>query len=451
VKSRAYRIVTSPLFICLAAFLFRGISAWNYQSHLPRQALRAIPFLFESGNIAVSLATGHGFASPFRVDTGPTAWMTPIYPLLLSAIMKIFGVYTFASWVAAVSFNIVVSSLACFPLFFAARRIGGAALAILATWLWAIFPNAILLSHESLWDTSLSAFLAALLLWATLSICQSSKKRDWIAYGLLCGVALMTNAAILSVLAIVIGWAVWRTRAFREAAFAVLVIVLCCVPWSLRNYAVFHAFIPLRSILGLQLWVGNNPQAHVVWKGEQHPIREEAERNRYVEMGEIAYMREKYSNATAYIFTHPAHEAELISGRFVSLWAGGATSPVHDFFANQSAWFRYVLLFNLAGAFASLAGAILLLLRRHPFAVPLAAYPLIFPCAYYMTLSFPRYRHLIDPVVMLFLAMAILTLFRRSIPHPEPSAPVAVDPSSQTEPHRSRPFSPPRQIPRHRP
>jgi hypothetical protein len=261
----------------------------------------------------------------------------------------------------------------------------------------------------------------------------------------------MTNAAILSVLAILVGWVVWRTRAFRQAALAMLMIVLCCVPWTLRNYAVFHAFIPLRSILGLQLWVGNNPRAHVVWKGEQHPIREEAERNRYVEMGEIAYMQEKYSNATAYIFTHPAHEAELIFGRFVSLWAGGATSPVHDFFANQSAWFRYVLLFNLAGAFASLAGAILLLLRRHPFAVPLAAYPLIFPCAYYMTLSFPRYRHLIDPVVMLFLAMAILTLFRRSIPHPEPSVPVAVDQSSRTAPHRSRPLSPPRQIPRHRP
>jgi len=56
------------------------------------------PFLFESGNIAVSLAKGNGFGSPFRVDTGPTAWMSPLYPLLLSGILRIFGIYTYQSW-----------------------------------------------------------------------------------------------------------------------------------------------------------------------------------------------------------------------------------------------------------------------------------------------------------------------------------------------------------------
>ena len=86
--------------------------AWNWQSHLPRRALSVIPFLFESGNIAHSLATGAGFGSPFRVDTGPTAWMTPLYPLLLSAVMRIFGPYTFASWIGAVSLNITASTTA---------------------------------------------------------------------------------------------------------------------------------------------------------------------------------------------------------------------------------------------------------------------------------------------------------------------------------------------------
>ena len=417
-RKQIFRLVTSPLFICCAALLLRTGFAWDYQRHLTRQALSAIPFLFESGNIAVSLATGHGFSSPFRVDTGPTAWMTPLYPLLLSGIMRVFGVYTFASWVVAVSFNIVMSALTVIPLYFAARRIGGKGFAATTAWLWAIFPNAILLSFQSLWDTSLSAFLGANLLWATLAVAETARRRAWTLYGLLWGVALMANAAVLALLPFLSGWAAWRSRAFRSAALALFWIALCCAPWTARNFAVFHAFVPLRSVLGLQLWVGNNDQAHVVWLGEQHPIHEQAERNRYLQVGEIAYMQEKFSNATAYIFTHPAHEAELISGRFVTLWSGGATAPLHDLATNPSWWFRYVLVFNLLAAAASLGGALVLLARRHPFAFPLAAYPLIFPWAYYMTLSFPRYRHPIDPVVMLFLALALFTVFRRSIPRP---------------------------------
>ena len=39
--------------------------------------------------------------------------------------------------------------------------------------------------------------------------------------------------------------------------------------------------------------MGNNEKAHVIWLGEQHPIQDTLERERYVEMGEIAYMAGK--------------------------------------------------------------------------------------------------------------------------------------------------------------
>ena len=125
-------------------------------------------------------------------------------------------------------------------------------------------------------------------------------------------------------------------------------VILCCIPWTIRNYVVLHSLVPLRSTLGLQLWVGNNADAHVVWLGEHHPIHDNAERDHYVQMGEIAYMAEKRKNAVRYILTHPRHEAELIGGRFVMLWSGGTPHPIDDFIHNPSLWFRYVLLFNIA-------------------------------------------------------------------------------------------------------
>jgi hypothetical protein len=422
--SRLRTAVTSLPLILAGALVIRAGFAWDYQSRTPHRALGAIPFLFESGNIAWSLASGHGFGWPLRVDTGPTAWMTPLYPLLLSAIMRIFGIYTFQSWVAAVSMNICFSTLACIPLYYAGKRIGGpgqgSALGAGAAWLWAMFPNAILLSFQSLWDTSLSALLGATVVWATLKLAGSTRARDWSAYGFLWGVVLMANAAVLSLLPLLLGWAAfrnWKTGLpfLRNTGIACGIVLLCCVPWTIRNYLVFHSFVPLRSTLGLQLWVGNNPQARVIWLGEQHPINNTAERTRYTQMGEIPYMAEKEKNAIHYMLTHPRHEAELIAGRFVMLWTGGTPHPIDDFLKSRSTWFRYVLLFNLCTALGALGGIVLLFRSRNIYAFPLAAGPVVFPFAYYLTLALPRYRHPIDPTLMLLTAVALMQITKAEI------------------------------------
>jgi len=397
--------------IVIVALAIRAGFAWDFQAHSPHRALASIPFLFESGNIAYSLAQGHGFGSPLRIDTGPTAWMTPLYPLMLSAIMRIFGIYTFASWIAAVSMNIGFSSLTCIPLFLAGKRVGGLRVAALAAWLWAVFPNAIQLSFQSLWDTSLSALLGAIALWATLRLEHSTSARDWTAYGLLWGIILMTNAAMLSLLPLYLGWLVYRRRAnMRNAAIACAATALCCLPWTVRNYSVFGSFVPLRSTLGLQLWVGNNPAARPIWLGDHHPINDRAEREQYISLGEIPYMAAKRKDAVGYMLTHPAHELKLIAGRFTMFWSGGSPHPLDDWLSSPSWWFRLVLGFNIAAALGTLAGVAILVRKRSLYAFPLAAGPAIFPFAYYLTLALPRYRHPIDATLMLLMAMTLAGL-----------------------------------------
>ena len=186
---------TSLWLILIVAFAMRAGFAVKQSSKIPHQALRSVPFLYETGNIAYSVAAGNGFSSPFREETGPTAWLTPVYPLLVAAMFEIFGTYTFTAFVATVVFNILFSALACVPLFFAAKRIAGLGVAAGAAWLWAIFPNATIIPFEWIWDTSLSALLAATLLWATLALADSGRLRNWCAYGLLWGFMLMVNPA----------------------------------------------------------------------------------------------------------------------------------------------------------------------------------------------------------------------------------------------------------------
>src|SRR5271156_224121 len=408
--------------IMLVALALRLAYMWQFQSIHPRQGVSVIPFLFESGNIAHSLATGHGFSSPFRVDTGPTAWMTPLFPLLLAGIFRLFGAYTFHAWAATVLFNISCCTLACIPIYFVGKRIGGVALGAGAAWLWAVFPNAILLPVESMWDASISALLVATILWATLALAESDSQRlrKWCAYGLLWGGALLFNATLAALFPFLAGWLVYRARQekrewFKNAAAAVVIIILCCVPWTIRNYRVFHQFVPLRSVLGLQLWLGNNDQTQDIFRGDLHPIYNSAEREKYIAMGEIPYMQQKKQEAIAYMVSHPAREARLIAYRVISIWSGGTPYPLEDFLGTPSLRFRTVLAFNLVAALGALCGIIILFRERSQFAIPVAAFPLIYPWAYYLTLALPRYRLPIDPIVLLLLAISIQRLAQMRI------------------------------------
>jgi hypothetical protein len=404
--------VTSLWLILIVALGVRLEFAWTYQHHHSRQALSVIPFMFESSNIGYSLATGQGFSSPFHVNTGPTAWMTPVYPAILAAIFRICGPYTFQSWVAAVFLNILFSTLACVPIFFAGKRIGGLGVAAGAAWLWALFPNAFQLAVESIWEASLAALLAATILWATLELVESTRLRDWCSYGLLWGLTLMTNAALGSALPFLLLWLMYRARGagrpwLKGPALSLGIALLCCTPWTIRNYEVFHSFVPLRSVLGLQLWMGNNPQTKDVWLGEGHPIHEQAERDLYVQLGEIAYMRQKKADAIRYMFSHPAREVHLIAHRFISFWSGGTPHPFEDFTRWRSNWPRYVLLYNVAAALGALLGIAVLCLRRSEYAFPSAALPILYPCAYYLTLALPRYQLPIAPIELILAAIGV--------------------------------------------
>jgi len=54
----------------------------------------------------------------------------------------------------------------------------------------------------------------------------------------------------------------------------------------------------------------------------------------------------------------------------------------------------------------TLAGIAVLARRRSDYTFPLAVYPVVFPFLYYITHTSLRYRHPIDPVVLLLTAIA---------------------------------------------
>jgi len=416
-SSKLLSLIASVWLITSAAFLMRTAFVWHQQRIIPHEVLASVPFENEAGNIANALAQGRGFSDVFRKPTGPTAWLAPIYPSILAAIFRIFGQFAYSSFLAAALLNCIFSSAATIPLYFAARRVGGIPLAALAAWLWALCPSGIILPFEWIWDTSLSAFLACAILWATFELASSADYIDWIAYAVLWAISLLSNPALGILLPFFLLWLVFRntsenTNACRlPALFCVAIIILCCAPWTIRNYVQFHRLIPLRSNLPFELWIGNNDifDEHAV--GGTQRITRFGEVRLYSQLGESAYMEEKLHLAWNFIRTHPSLEVRLTFRRITATWLG-TEHPLHDFLSTGSLLIRSIFLFNAGLALTTVLGVALLFLRRNPFAIPLSLVPLLFPLVYYATHSSLRYRHPIEPILLLISAFTILSALR---------------------------------------
>ena len=411
-KKALQTAATSLLLITLVALGARLGFAWNQEHKLPREVIGSVPFETETGSIAFALATGKGFSSPFLKQTGPTAWLTPVYPLLVAGVFRVFGVFTAKSFFAVVFLNALFSSAACIPLFHAGKRIAGLGVASGAAWLWALFPNAVMMPFEWVWDTCLAAMLGATLLWATVKLADSPHRtRNWCGYGLLWGFTLMTNPSLGLLLPVLLGWAAYRARgatkfSLLNPALAAGIAILCCAPWTVRNYVVFHRLVPLRSNFPLELYIGNNNNyatRQFVWPPL---ITKERELLRYFKLGETAFMDEEKRKAMEFIRAHPKIELQLTAKRFVAFWAGIA-DPVHVFQSTDSLLIRVLLVCNSLAALGALLGIAALIRRRSLHTIPLAAFPVVFPWLYYVTHPNLRYRHPIDPVVLLLAAVAV--------------------------------------------
>jgi 4-amino-4-deoxy-L-arabinose transferase-like glycosyltransferase len=427
-KSQLRKAATSLSLILVIALGARATFAWNQERKMRADLVGLVPFLNETGNIAYSLAAGHGFSSPYWQETGPTAWLTPVYPALVAGVFMVFGIHTAHSFFAIVSLNILFSAAACMPIFYAGKRVDGLAVASGAAWLWAIFPNAIIIPYEWVWDTSLAALLTAMILWATIQLADSQSVRGWYLYGLLWGFALMTNPSLGSLLPVLLGWVAYRgfqqgRLRLSRPMLACGIAVLCCMPWTVRNYLVFHRFIPLRSNFPFELWLGNNEQFDEQTQIVPAANPERAEIHNYIHMGETAFMQDKWRRATAFITTHPRLEITLFARRSMATWTG-AENPIQSFRDTDSPLVRLVLISNTLAAIGALCGILALLWSRNAYSFPLAVCPIVYPVIYYVTHTSLRYRHPIDPVMLLLAAIAVAAAFRNHRGHAEvPSLP----------------------------
>ena len=422
-KHSVKRLFSSPVFIVGFAFAIRMIATLIVWRHAPAPLKSNVPYGYELGRVARAIAAGEGFSSPLRdLDTGPTAWFTPIYPYLVAGIFKLCGIYTELSHAVITTLNCAFTALTIIPIHGIAKRTFGNTVATGASWVWVFLPNAITFPIAWVWDTSLIALFFALIFWATLSLRGTRAVLPWAGYGALWVVGVLINPSILSLFPFFLVWLVWNERnhlgiCFQHIAAVLLLFTIGLVPWTVRNYRVFGKPVVLRSNFGLELWLGNNPNVIDMLNQLSHPNDNPEEAANYVRMGEIAYMAEKQHEAFEFMRKRPADALSFTFHRFVDIWLAQTDSPL-DIWANASLEVKAYLLFNTLLPLLCLLGALYAYRAGLPEAAPFALVLLIFPLVFYLTHSSPRYRFPMDPIIVVlatngFVHLASLAISRR--------------------------------------
>jgi 4-amino-4-deoxy-L-arabinose transferase-like glycosyltransferase len=177
-----------------------------------------------------------------------TAYRPPGYPAFLAAVYGVTAPLTDHRWTAARIAQAVLGTVAVALVGLIAWQVWGGtiglvALALAAAWLpWIVVGGSLV--SETVFVPLMLASIASVL-----ALRRSSHPVRWaVASGLLVGLAALTRSnGLLLLIPLLIGS--WR-RGPRAAAALALAAVVVIAPWTVRNAAAFHAFVPVSTELG---------------------------------------------------------------------------------------------------------------------------------------------------------------------------------------------------------
>jgi 4-amino-4-deoxy-L-arabinose transferase-like glycosyltransferase len=383
-------------------------------------------FAWEAGRIARALVTGHGYSDPFAnaayPHTGPTAWLPPLYPLLIAGIFRIFGVYSHASSFVLFTLQSAFSAATALATYEIAARCFSRRVALWSAWIWALYPAAMQYAVRWPWEMSLTTALFSFTLALALrmrgigdeaprTLIAGPRTAQWLLFGLLWGLVALSNSTLLIFLPICGLWILIPTlrktpgtpsmQSHRMGGIvgpllAAIVFLACIAPWTIRNERVFHTFIPLRGNLGAELYMGNGPSSNGLLMEYFHPFQAPEQLRLYASMGEARYVAMRDAAAKQFITADPAHYAADIARRIYFFWIGVPQADVAPLVeAGRVLNFGFI---SLAG----LLGLALALRNRVPAAGLFAWAILLLPIPYYLITVAARFRHPLEPLLCIF-------------------------------------------------
>lgn len=232
--------------------------------------------------LALSLLRGDGFSFeqdwyPFTPANTPTAHWSFAYPLYLAAVYAVSGYHPLAARLVQAILSAAIATLLYYRL---GRRLFGEKVGRLSAILAALYAYFVFYDAALMTESFFILGVLAMLI-LSLDIAEGERTGEeaektmsaggipavkWLKLGAILGATALLRQTILLWVPILLGWLLWagRDRARWKGVIACLgVAALFILPWTVRNYRIYEAFLPLNSNAGYALYSANHP-AHGV-------------------------------------------------------------------------------------------------------------------------------------------------------------------------------------------
>jgi len=292
--------------------------------------------------IAEALATGRGYSDPFGVPTGPTAWMPPVFPLLMAALLKLLGDFEAVAVVVVTLQNLVLIYAGLLVL----RAVSGPehlAYSRLIAFTLFVVANAchyyyvFRFTHDhvvvQLWVCLLYDLTDRLFRRVPGTLASAG-------WGVVGGLSVLTAPVLGPVWVGLSVMLVASEKRIRQFAISVLIATGVIAPWIARNALVLHRFIPVKSNLSFELYQSQCLERDGVLRqvtAFTHPyLCDGPERALYKQVGEMKYLDEKRDTFLESVRQDPLSYLKRAANRLLAATVlfipyDSSIGPVSDF------------------------------------------------------------------------------------------------------------------------
>jgi 4-amino-4-deoxy-L-arabinose transferase-like glycosyltransferase len=357
-----------------------------------------LPFGAEVCSIAEHIVLGKGFSSPFNQDTGPTAWIAPVYPYMCALVFRLFGIYSEASAIVLLGIQCIIAAATGITIHALGRRTLGAQVGFWAAWIWALSPIFFRWPVSWIWDFTASAFLLSAVFTVTLNVAEKNTRKLWLSLGALWALIALTNPALLSVMPFSFLYAAFvNHRSFKpwfaSAALAGALFAALVSPWLIRNELVFGRPVFFRSNYWFEFHLGNYHFSNGMGFTGRHPGVNPAELQKYAAWGELRYIDYWKEDSLRFVRQYPSEFLDLTLHRTWWFWDGSRLIYwTREWWKPWEFWPLSLL---------GWLGLLFVFTRRPRGWLLFAATLLIYPIPYYLAYPVAKYRHAIEPELLL--------------------------------------------------
>ena len=373
----------------------------------------------ETFRLARNLYSKGQFSNPFgSLNTGASAHLAPAFPAFLALLMRVFGDKATGMYAVKLAAALALSvQVGLFPVF--SRILGMRTLSgVVGATIWIVAKPTFVYAFEEFYAGILIAVACCIYRRFLDSNRRGGHGLAW-ALGSVMGLSILMVPTAGPIFAVWVCWEMWRRRtAFLKEFLLPLILLpaLIIVPWTVRNYRVFHRFIPVRDDFGLELSVSNNDCAQFgIQKNfmsgcfdSLHPNHSASEARKVLALGEPKYNELRLQEALHWIGTHPRRFIRLSALRFLAFWMPSETETIH--YAGTGRRLERVVIYLMT--LLSIAGLVVLYRQDIKGALVCASCLIFFPLVYYIVQFEFRYRYPILWVTFLLGALPITACLR---------------------------------------